>query len=255
MRLQKVSGSVGLQSSLLKWSSVDEQYGEYAIGKMLKSRNFFEKALDLGAGTGRDLEIIRQHSPNSELYGIEFNAKQCALLESKGVKTFQVDLENTRLPFENETFDIVIINQVLEHIKDIFFVLHETTRVLKKDGCVLIGVPNVASFHNRALLLFGRHPTQAKAYSAHVRTFSKKDTQIMIELAGNGALQLVGFAGSQFYPFPKSMARALCSVFPSLAFSIFFLYQKKGKYTDSFYRYGQSLTASTFCTNELVAAK
>jgi ubiquinone/menaquinone biosynthesis C-methylase UbiE len=91
MRLQKVSGSVGLQSSLLKWSSVDEQYGEYAIGKMLKSRNFFEKALDLGAGTGRDLEIIRQHSPNSELYGIEFNAKQCALLESKGVKTFQVD--------------------------------------------------------------------------------------------------------------------------------------------------------------------
>lgn len=247
MRSKKFSGVVGAQSSLLKWVCGSEQYGEYAIGRMLRHKGPFKKALDLGAGTGRDLEIIRKYSPEAELFGIEFDAQQCAILENHGVKTCQVDLESSRLPFEDETFDIVIINQVLEHIKDIFFVLHETARVLKKGGYVLIGVPNVASLHNRALLLFGRHPTQAKSYSAHIRTFSKQDTQRMIDLAGNGVFQFVDFAGAQFYPFPKKIARVFSAVLPSFAFSIFFLFQKQSEYTDRFYRYGQSLTASTFC--------
>lgn len=251
MHSTKFSGVIGAQSPLLKWVSGSEQYGEYAIARMLRRQGPFIKALDLGAGTGRDLEIIRKYSPDAELFGIEFDAQQCALLEGKGVRTYQVDLENSRLPFEDESFDIVIINQVLEHIKDIFFVLHETARVLKKGGYVLIGVPNVASLHNRALLLFGRHPTQAKSYSAHIRTFSKQDTQMMIDLAGEGVFQLVDFAGAQFYPFPKNVARAFSSVLPTFAFSIFFLFQKKCVYSDSFYRYGQSLTASTFCTQKI----
>lgn len=251
MRSKTISGVVGAQSPLLKWVCGSEQYGEYAISRMLRHKGPFKKALDLGAGIGRDLEIIRKYSPEAELFGIEFDAQQCALLKNQGVKTYQVDLESSRLPFEDETFDIVIINQVLEHIKDIFFVLHETARVLKKGGYVLIGVPNVASMHNRALLLFGRHPTQAKSYSAHIRTFSKQDTEIMIEQAGKGAFQLVDFSGAQFYPFPKSIARIFASAFPSFAFSIFFLFCKQSAYRDSFYQYGQSLTASTFCRQQL----
>jgi len=247
LKSKKKSGVVGAQSPLLKWVCGSEQYGEYAIGKMLRHKGPFKRALDIGAGTGRDLAILRNSSPEVELFGIEFDAQQCTILKNQGVKTYQVDLESSCLPFEDEYFDIVIINQVLEHIKDIFFVLHEITRVLKTGGCILIGVPNVASLHNRALLLFGRHPTQAKSYSAHIRTFSKKDTQIMIEQAGKGTLQLVDFSGAQFYPFPINISRILASTFPSFAFSIFFLFHKQGAYMDSFYQYGQSLTASTFC--------
>ena len=33
-------------------------------------------------------------------------------------------------PFENETVDIIIVNQILEHCKD-FWIFHEISRVLK----------------------------------------------------------------------------------------------------------------------------
>lgn len=137
MQFKKKSGVVGAQSPLLRWVCGSEQYGAHAIGRLLRHKGSFKKALDLGAGTGRDLEIIRKSSPGVELFGIEFDAQQCAILKSQGVKTYQVDLESSRLPFEDEYFDIVIINQVLEHIKDIFFILHETARVLKTGGYVL----------------------------------------------------------------------------------------------------------------------
>jgi methionine biosynthesis protein MetW len=251
MKKKRISGAVGLQSPLLKLVSAEEQYGAHVIQKMIGELPPLSRALDIGAGAGRDLDLIRKHSPEVQLHGIEFDTKQCEILKSKEINTYQVDLEFASLPFEDGSFDIVIINQVLEHIKDIFFVLHEASRVLKKNGHILIGVPNVASFHNRLLLMAGRHPTQAKSYSAHIRTFSKGDTKSMIEVASNGSLRVVDFAGSQFYPFPKSIARILSSYFPSLSFSIFFLAQKNKDYVDAFYQYGKSLTASTFCRHQI----
>lgn len=42
------------------------------------------------------------------------------------------------------------------------------------------------------------------------------------------------FAGSQFYPFPPRIARWLAAALPQMAFSIFFLLRKAGRYTTQF---------------------
>ena len=65
--------------------------------------------------------------------------------------------------------------QVIEHVKEIFRINNEIFRCLKIGGYFLLGVPNILSFHNRVLGLFGIHPTQHKSYSAHLRPFSKRD--------------------------------------------------------------------------------
>jgi hypothetical protein len=126
---------------------------------------------------------------------------------------------------------------VLEHTKEVFWIFDQVTRVLSDGGHFLIGVPNVASLHNRLLLLFGVHPTQSKLCSAHVRPFSKADTLRFLDVCFPGGYQLEAFSGAQFYPFPGGASRVLARLAPEFAFSIFFLLRKTKPYADGFAAY------------------
>jgi hypothetical protein len=99
-------------------------------------------------------------------------------------------------------------------------------RLLKVGGHIILGVPNVLSLHNRLLAIFGRHPTQHKLASAHVRVFSVDDTKTFFNQILGGKHQIVDVAGSQFYPFPRFVSRLLSRIFPASSFSIFFLIKK-----------------------------
>ena len=73
---------------------------------------------------------------------------------------FECNLETEKLPFMDESFDVVVCSQVLEH----FTLSHlppviEMRRVLKKGGMLFVDVPNVACFRNRLRLLKGKNIT------------------------------------------------------------------------------------------------
>ncbi len=133
--------------------------------------------------------------------------------------------------------DAVILNQVLEHTKEIFWIAHEATRVLKPGGSLIVGVPNLASLHNRALLLLGRQPTSIKTLSAHVRGFTKGDVLAFLEGVFPGGYSLEGFGGSNFYPLPGVLARPMARMFPGMAWGIFFRLVKRRPYQGEFLRY------------------
>src|SRR5262249_52755943 len=78
------------------------------------------RLLDIGCGDGRDLLAIRDalNHDSVELYGIEGTEKLAAQARAHGVRTFALDLETNRLPFNDGYFDIVVANQVLEHLKN-----------------------------------------------------------------------------------------------------------------------------------------
>ena len=92
-------------------------------------------------------------------------------------------------------------------------------------SCNLIGNrPQAATFH----------PTANKLTSAHVRVFSKRDTVLFYRHIGNSFCSLEDFYGSQFYPFPKTIARFLSKLFPTMAFSSFYLIRKINNYKGEF---------------------
>lgn len=72
------------------------------------------------------------------------------------------DIENSPLPFEDNTFEYVLCNDVLEHV-DVAKVLKEIHRVLKNDGIVEIRVPHFTSANNFI------DPTHKRMFSS--RTF------------------------------------------------------------------------------------
>lgn len=182
------------------------------------------RILDLGAGHGTDLINCRKNivggGKNSvELWALESYQPNIDLLKKQGIKVRRFHIEKERFPFEDESVDFVIMNQVLEHTKEIFWIFSEISRILKKGGGCIVGVPNLASLHNRIALLFGKQPTSVRALGPHVRGFTKKDFMDFVE--ADGYFKVEYFAGSNFYPFPPRISRILARIFPGCAVSIF----------------------------------
>jgi SAM-dependent methyltransferase len=213
-----------------------ETYGRHVLEARLRDLAP-TVCVDLGCGMGFDLATVRAVHPACALHGVDFGDHNAERLRAQGVTLHVADIERDRLPFADASVDLVIANQVLEHTKEMFWILHEVFRVLRPGGHLYIGVPNLLSLHNRVLMAFGGHPTQHKLHSAHVRVFSPRDVQAFFAAVAPGVARVAGPWGAQFYPFPKVMARPLATVFPGLAFSIFFLVQRTGAYDGAFLRW------------------
>jgi SAM-dependent methyltransferase len=210
-----------------------ESYGRHIIKKCIAGLQF-KRCVDLGCGLGQDLSVIKKYNPEAECFGVNFSDWNREDLLQNGIKPVVANIEHDTLPFDNESVDLFILNQILEHTKEIYWINHEVFRCLKKDGHLILGVPNILSLHNRLLGLMGIHPTQAKLLSAHIRCFSKKDTMSFYREVANSFACIEKFYGSQFYPFPQPIARMFANIFPSLAFTIFFFIRKTDVYHDQF---------------------
>ncbi|OFZ16556.1 MAG: hypothetical protein A2X86_12230 [Bdellovibrionales bacterium GWA2_49_15] len=215
--------------------SVDKSlnYGRKVIERFIASVSNCRTALDIGAGIGGDLLAVKKWHPQVELFGVEHHDYYVRYLGERGIKVFSINFECERIPMSDECVDLMISNQTLEHAKEIFWIFHEMSRCLKVGGHLIIGVPNLASLHNRLLLLFGRQPTAICNSSAHLRGFTKED---LLKVAGifTDGFELVDHAGSNFYPFPPWLAKPLSRLFPNMSWAIFVKLKKIRSYNGEF---------------------
>jgi len=104
--------------------------------------------LDAGCGDGINLMGLSSImagmgiEPGRSLFGVDYNvARIFKARKMPGVAgVFSGSLLS--LPFRDETWDVILCNQVLEHIYEDSSALLELNRVLRKDGLLIIGVPN-----------------------------------------------------------------------------------------------------------------
>lgn len=101
----------------------------------LKKSNL--QVLDLGSATGGNTLHIA--SLGHIVTSAEFSDIGIQIQRSKGIQVVQADAR--KLPFEDESFDVVICLDVMEHIEEDFLVISEISRVLRSGGRFLISVP------------------------------------------------------------------------------------------------------------------
>jgi SAM-dependent methyltransferase len=214
---------------------IDRQlnYGRKNIEEFIRYAKPYQTVLDIGAGDGKDLMLARKHNRDAILIGIEAYSEFAKVLHTSGIIVHSIDVEKNRLPLNNESVDLIIMNQIIEHTKEIFWIFHEVTRVLRTGGHLIMGVPNLASLHNRLLLSIGKQPSSIKSCSAHIRGFTRPDLLNFFEQCFPNGYKLKDFRGSNFYPFPPTIATPLAKVFPTMAWSIFFLFEKQFEYNSS----------------------
>ncbi len=181
-------------------------YGREIIARFVASTRA-EVAVDLGPGLGEDMAAIRASHPGARIVGLEAHGPYVDLLRAQGFEVELRNIERDVLPFEVDSVDLIVANQVFEHVKDVFWILHECARVLRVGGSLVIGVPNLASFHNRILLALGRQPTSLVNASAHVRGYTKSDLVATLDRPFPGGFRLIESAGANCYPLPAPLAR------------------------------------------------
>ncbi len=97
------------------------------------------KLLDIGAGTADFL--VQAKKKHWEVEGIEPNSAARQLAQKKGITL----LENSK-PIKDNSFDVITMWHVLEHVPDLNYQLTELKRICKPNGIIVIAVPNFNSY-------------------------------------------------------------------------------------------------------------
>jgi 2-polyprenyl-3-methyl-5-hydroxy-6-metoxy-1,4-benzoquinol methylase len=97
------------------------------------------RILDIGAGTGDFLSVAKQNG--WQTIGVEPSDKAKAIAKNKGVSFVEKTTE-----LENQSFDVISMWHVLEHVPNLDEQIKELKRLLKPNGTLIIAVPNFKSF-------------------------------------------------------------------------------------------------------------
>ena len=110
--------------------------------------------LDLGCGDGALLEhLVRQRRCSG--YGIEIDDANVAACVRRGVNVLQLNLHQGLKAFQDQSFDVVLQIDTLQHLRNAEVMLRETARVGRVG---IVAFPNFAHWPNRLSVLRGRMP-------------------------------------------------------------------------------------------------
>ena len=98
------------------------------------------KVLDIGCGIG-DMLSYRKNT-----VGLDVNPLNVAFCKNRKLNAFI--MKPNIIPFNDKTFDSVLLDNVLEHIESPSLLFKEIRRVLKPDGLLLIGVPGEKGYRS-----------------------------------------------------------------------------------------------------------
>ena len=171
-----------------------EYFVHYPIKHSKFSSHFYARnmtgtnqdVLDIGAGEGFFAAELAK--AGNRVSGVDNRAKPRE--SSPFEQYFTADLEEGIQPviqqLNNKRFDRVLLLDVLEHLRNPDRILDECREVLKREGLLIVSLPNIANIVVRLMLLFGRFDYTERGLldKTHLRFFTRKTARRMLEAAG-----------------------------------------------------------------------
>ena len=122
-------------SGFLRWLKGTNNQGQFYA----KKDDLF---LDIGCGSG--VSLIEAEILGAKAFGLETDPNVKIIGKNLNLNIFQGNLEES--PFKETKFNLIVLNQVIEHIPEPDILLKKLTTKLTKNGLIIISFPNVNSF-------------------------------------------------------------------------------------------------------------
>lgn len=170
------------------------------------------RVIDVGGGKGRMSVLLTELGLDCTIIDCIFQEENDALttagqpfiplvksyLETKGVKIVNRDFYQDGFPFPNESFDLAILSEVIEHLPNSPKpVLAEIKRILAPQGWLILTTPNLVSITKRGLSLIGRSYREniqafyrmegspaGSIYRGHNREYTRPEVEYMLRQEG-----------------------------------------------------------------------
>lgn len=142
----------------------------------------FNNCLDIGCASGYMLSQIAQVYPHAKYYGVDVYDKAIIYAKKKYPNiNFKISSADN-LPFKDETFDVIIFYETIEHIENPIRSLKEVRRVLNKDGVLILAMDSGNRLFR--LIWFIWENTRGKVWKgAHLHPFHHTELEEIIKRA------------------------------------------------------------------------
>jgi SAM-dependent methyltransferase len=182
-----VSEFIGIDSSREEYKKT--RFGKERINLIQSQIGSLQgkSIMDMGCGTGWFLDLCKEHGMDcwGQELGIEL-AKQT----SKRLNIEVISLPVNEIVNKDDSFDVIVMFDLIEHLTDpVGFVMH-LKRMLKKDGILLILTPNFDSFGIKKL----KSNSSLVMPTDHLCIFSGKSVNILADQVGM-KLEYLAFSG------------------------------------------------------------
>ena len=151
------------------------------------------RALEVGAGTGRDSDMIAQLG--AEVWTLDYSEESLHLMsENLSSPVNIVCGDALHLPLASDSFDLVFHQGLLEHVRNPADLLAENYRILKPGGHLLVDVPQRFHYYT-----FAKHVLMFldKWFAGWETEFSPRELSGLLEQAG---FEVVSMYGHNLYP-------------------------------------------------------
>jgi len=177
------------------------------------------RVLDLGCGNGELLAMLRDRRGCSG-YGVEIADENVLACTKRGVNVIQLNLEDGLAMFEDQSFDVVLQLDTMQHLRNTERMLRETARVGRIG---IVSFPNFAHWPNRLRVVTGRMPvTKTLPYewydTPNIRVGTYTDFEVLARKDGLRVLDSFGIqSGRVVRRFPNLMASVAVFKFERVA--------------------------------------
>lgn len=142
--------------------------------------------LDVGCGSGALGAALKRVNPAAEVHGWDLSPQAGERARQRLDAFHCVDLDAGPLPELSRPYQLVILGDVLEHLKRPDLLLVSLKRYLAPGGKLIVSVPNIANFGIRWRLLLGRFDYTETGIMdrTHLRFFTCRTIDELAERAG-----------------------------------------------------------------------
>lgn len=195
-----------------KYDHVNPLIVKYILGQARQNPTI----LDVGCWRGALGAVVRQQV-DCTIDGLD-NSPEMAVAKDKGYQhLYKIDL-NTKLDLSpvTETYDIIVLGDVLEHTMRPQEIVEGLKLKLKKNGLIIISLPNVGFVLYRLTHLLGRWRYTEKGVmdETHLRFFTKSTMDRFMQEAGLEVLHAEGLSVVQKkYAFLNTLAKIMPGLF------------------------------------------